>query len=115
MSKNYSIVGMNFRKAEEFVAALQPGTKITLVREPENIYDKNAVAVFVEDRHVGYIPKAQNAVLAAFIDQSGDIRSGTWGTLMAQDASMPGNPETRRAIEGKFVRSPNSSYPMVEV
>lgn len=115
MPKAYSIVGANFRNAEEAVAALQPGTPITLVREPENPYDKNAIAVFADGRHIGYIPKKQNAALAAFIDQQGEARVDSYEILMAQDANSKGIPESRKAVEGKFVRSPNSGFPMVEV
>ena len=110
--KTYSIVGMNFTKTESFVAGVKPGARVVLVREPNNAYDANAVAVWIEGRKVGFIPKKQNAVLAGFIDQTGACDStGFAGELIAMDQ----NPSTARAIVAKFVRSPNSSYPMVEV
>jgi 2-keto-3-deoxy-6-phosphogluconate aldolase len=108
--KTYSIVGMNFTKSEDFVKNLQAGMPVVLIREPTNAYDPNAVAVWIEGRRVGYIPKAQNKVLAAFIDQAGDGAVGA-GALMAMDQ----NPETCRAVTAKFIRSPNSHYPMVEL
>jgi hypothetical protein len=101
--KTYSIVGMNFRKAEDFVKSLPTGIEATLVREPQNPFDANAVAVWINGRHVGYVPKAQNKVLADFIDQQGG--------KMALDGALIGE----KAIPAKFVRSPNSGYPMVEV
>lgn len=100
MPKSYSIVAINHAKAEEFVKTLVSGVVATLVREPENPFDCNAVAVWVEGRRIGYIPKKQNTVLAQFIDQSG----------MAMD-SVAG----AKGLPGKFIRSPNSGYPMVEV
>lgn len=103
----YSIVGMNFRKSEKFVAELAPGTKLSLVREPGNKFDKNAVAVWCGDVHVGYVPKTQNVVLAKFIDENG-VAAAT--TAIADDAGAPA-----KAIEATFVRSPNSGYPMAEV
>lgn len=107
MTNRYSIVGMNFRKSEKFVAELVPGTKLSLVREPGNKFDKNAVAVWCGDVHVGYVPKAQNAVLAKFIDENGV--AGTT-TAIADDAGA-----SAKTIEATFVRSPNSNYPMAEV
>jgi len=108
MSKSYSIVGMNFRNAESIVAALAVGTPVALVREPTNKYDVNAVAVWVDGKHVGYIPKKQNVVLSAFIDQTGGRPEG-----LAMDAALVD--DTTKAITAKFFRSPNSGYPMVEV
>lgn len=103
-SKTYSIVGMNFQKAEAIVAALQPGTPVKLIREPTNKYDANAIAVWVDGKHVGYIPSKQNKVLAAFMDQT-DL------PLMAFDSAKPEG----KTLDATFVRSPNSGYPQVEV
>jgi hypothetical protein len=105
--RTYSIVAMNYLKTEADVAALQIGTPVTLVREPNNIHDRHAVAVWANGKRVGYVPKTQNLVLAQFIDQQ-PIRS------MAMD-SMTGSRADVRAVDAKFVRSPNSGYPQVEL
>lgn len=112
--KRYSIVGMNFRKSEKFVAALEAGAKLSLVREPTNKFDKNAVAVWCGDVHIGYVPKTQNAVLSKFIDENGVDRVGETAVADAGGAGGSGTGGTKM-IEAKFVRSPNSSYPMAEV
>lgn len=107
MPNTYSIVGMNFRNSEGRVQALQPGHPVRLVREPNNPHDANAVAVYVDGAHVGYIPKKSNVALAAFIDQTG-----------APDATMAMDERTNeplKAIDATFVRSPNSGYPQVTV
>jgi hypothetical protein len=103
--RTYSIVGMNYIKTEEIVAALKGGEPVTLVREPNNEHDKNAVAVWFDGQRVGYIPKKQNLVLAQFIDQQPSRK-------MAMDTSAF---EPVKSIDATFVRSPNSGYPMVEV
>ena len=111
---NYSIVGMNHRKAEAFVAALKPGVKVKLVREPDNKFDKNAVAVWIDDVHVGYIPKNQNVALAAAIDATGKL----WTPpvpVVTGNVAMDSSASFTKAIDAKFVRSPNSGYPMAEV
>lgn len=111
MPNRYSIVGTQFTGVpESFVAALKPGTPAVLVREPENPHDPNAIAIYVEGKRIGYVPKKQNAVLAQFIDQKGSIvpkLSPTVG-IAADSAGV-------RSINGTFVRSPNSGFPMVEV
>lgn len=103
----YSIVAMNKIGTEEIVKALPVGTPVTLVREPHNVHDRNAVAVWADGRRIGYIPMKQNLVLAQFIDQH-PTRN------MAMD-SMTGARADVHAIDAKFVRSPNSGYPQVEV
>lgn len=106
--KTYSIVGMNWTKTEDFVAALKVGTGVTLVREPGNAHDANAVAVWIDGRKVGFIPRKTNVALSQYIDQVGE----PWGSPdMAQDSAV----KTEKAIPAKFVRSPNSGYPQVMV
>jgi hypothetical protein len=104
MPKVYSIVGMNFRSSEPFVAALDPGVDVTLVREPENPFDPLAVAVWINGVHVGYIPKKTNQELALRIDREGVEQQ------MAMDSAG-----TRKTIPAKFIRSPNHNYPQVVV
>lgn len=109
MSKTYSIVGMNFAKSETVVAAMQPGVELTLIREPHNPFDPLAIAVYdAEGRKLGFIPKKQNTVLAQFIDQTG-------AELPVPGLALDSAIRMQRAIPAKFVRSPNSNYPMVEV
>ncbi len=111
MAKSYSIVGMqNYNNAASILAALDPGETVVLVREPKNEFDANAVAVYVGGSKVGYIPKAQNKVLAGFIDQTGR----DFGAIDVPTAKLD-SVETSKAIDAKFVRSPNSKYPMVQV
>jgi HIRAN domain len=87
----YSIVGQRFKGLDPYLPGIKAGTPVQLVREPANPADRNAVAVYVDGKPVGYIPKKDNAELARKIDASG----------MAMDATL--------------IRSPNSAYPQVEV
>ena len=106
--KTFSIVGMNHRNAEAFVATLNPGVEATLVREPNNPFDPLAVAVWIDGVHVGYIPKAQNKALAAFIDQTGT-------DFAVPPMALDEIAQPRRGIPAVFRRSPNSGWPLVEV
>lgn len=106
MPNRYSIVGTQFTGlSEAFMASLKSGSSALLVREPANPYDPNAVAVYVDGKRIGYVPKKQNGILAQYIDQQGGIMQ------LAMDAA----PTTEKAIAGTFIRSPNSGFPMVEV
>ena len=101
----YSIVGIEHRKAEAFVKAQPAGCDAVLRREPNNPFDPSAVGVWIDGKHVGYIPKNQNVKLARRIDETGE-------PTLAMDSRVPPDGKAMRA---KFVRSPNSNYPMVEV
>ncbi len=64
------IVGMRFNGgADVILSELNPGEKVSLVRETDNPYDKRAIMVIDEDeRKVGYIPRNQNTVLSSLMD-----------------------------------------------
>lgn len=121
MTNRYSIVGTQFTGLpESFISAIAPGTDVMLVREPTNQYDPNAVAVWIDGKRIGYVPRKQNAGLAERIDASGQ----DWAepdrpthVSLATDGTMTLGTERTiyRAIPAKFVRSPNSGFPMVEV
>ncbi|OFX05674.1 MAG: hypothetical protein A3E78_03255 [Alphaproteobacteria bacterium RIFCSPHIGHO2_12_FULL_63_12] len=108
---------MNHRKTEAVVAELKAGAAVTLVREPDNKYDAFAVMVWVDGVHVGYIPKSHNKPLAAKIDAGGKkwspppVPGVAKDGVMAKDAALP----VHMALDAKFVRSPNSGYPQVDI
>ena len=47
MKKTVSIVGQKFRGLDPYLPGIETGTSLTLVREPDNPHDKNAVAVWI--------------------------------------------------------------------
>ena len=47
---------------------IKNGMTLRVEREKDNKHDANAIALYVEDIKVGYVPKAQNTVLANLID-----------------------------------------------
>ena len=42
---------------------LKIGSPLLLVREDENAYDHDAVAIFYGDTHIGYVPSSKNEQL----------------------------------------------------
>lgn len=53
---------------DELAAGGEHQCDAVLVREPDNQYDANAVAVFVDGHKVGYIPRADAEDMAASLD-----------------------------------------------
>lgn len=121
MKKTYSIVGMEHQGTEQFVASLRPGLALKLVREPDNKFDKKAVAVWCGDRKIGYLPGKTNASISAKIDKDGephvfisanivtDEKPKTATEVAASEASPV------MAMDATFTRSANSGYPQIVV
>jgi hypothetical protein len=69
----YKVVGSAFlndngTSRQEIISHLTKASKIKLVREPNNFYDKNAIAVYANDKQVGYLSAAYAEVFAPKID-----------------------------------------------
>ena len=75
------VAGIGFHDINDIWDELYVGAKLALVREPKNKYDKNAVAVALADDYdendpenfdfdfiLGYIPRNNNAAIAAMLD-----------------------------------------------
>jgi hypothetical protein len=73
VSRQVSITGSTFYlNATALIKNLKPGDALTLKREPELKYDKNAVAVYLPskfgDKQLGYVPRGLAADLAPIMD-----------------------------------------------
>ncbi len=64
------IVGMRYQGgSDELVQDLEPGSRITFLREPENRFDPDAVMALDEHgRKLGYIPRHENRIPGALLD-----------------------------------------------
>ncbi len=59
---------------EEVLRLLRVDDPVILRREPENIYDGNAVEVFTMAGYkLGYLPRSDNTVIAAIADQEVEL------------------------------------------
>lgn len=80
------IVGESFRAANvAAVAKAAEGKRfdIYLINEPTNQYDKNAVAVFAANLHIGYIGKPANKQWFKWVNEATERKELLWGTARA--------------------------------
>jgi hypothetical protein len=63
-----NVAGFSHYEGCTIFPELQIGTQLRLVREDENPYDHDAVAIFYGDTHMGYVPASDNEQLAMFLD-----------------------------------------------
>lgn len=61
--------GVDFRKWDYFTSQLVDGDALTLIREPENKYDRFAIKIFKGNFFIGYIAAYENIVMAMLMDQ----------------------------------------------
>lgn len=111
----YSIVGQKHRDLDAYLPGINAGTEAFLVRDPHNQYDANAVMVWVNGQHVGFLRKRDNVHIAAYIDANGepfDRLQPAPGLALDEAARVRGQ---HKAIRATFARSPNSAYPQVDI
>ena len=61
--------GLRYHEAKEVWDQMKVGDALTLVREPGNAYDGNAVRVDWNGHQLGYIPRNENAAVARQMDR----------------------------------------------
>ena len=72
---------------------IRAGDALTLIREPDNRHDANAIRVEWHGRKLGYVPRARNRVIAAAMD------AGEHLTARVSSVSDNKNPWLRVAFE----------------
>lgn len=83
---SFGVAGTAYHEAAVKAGKFTPGAAVRLVREPDNVHDSNAIAVYAEKgrRLAGYVPKGQARRLAPLLDAGADLvaitvrRLGRW-------------------------------------
>ncbi|HQT30976.1 MAG: HIRAN protein [Hydrogenophilales bacterium 28-61-11] len=66
------LAGFQYHEGKKLWPQMQAGDALTLIREPDNPYDANAVRVEWQGHKIGYVPRRDNAEAARFMD-SGQV------------------------------------------
>jgi hypothetical protein len=61
--------GLRYHEAKAVWDQMKAGDALTLVREPQNPHDSNAVRVEWNGHQLGYIPRTENAAVARQMDR----------------------------------------------
>lgn len=62
------LAGSQYYAATRLWAQIRPGDRLTLIREPDNRYDRHAVRVDWQGQPLGYVPRAENRAVARALD-----------------------------------------------
>ena len=69
IEKQFSIVGSSFvLNADAYIRRLRAGHALTLMREPTNKYDGNAILVLFGKQKLGYVPRGLASQIAPLMD-----------------------------------------------
>lgn len=71
MKAIYTLVGMQHRGTMALVRSLPHGKPLTLVRDPENKFDPNAVKVMLNAEHIGFVKATEAGALARYMTAAG--------------------------------------------
>jgi len=63
------LAGFRYHEGRKLWPQMQVGDNLGLVREADNPYDVNAIRVEWQEHNLGYVPRAENAALARFMDR----------------------------------------------
>ena len=67
-----NVAGLQYGEMAEHTFSINEELKA--VREPDNPYDPYAVALYKENRRVGYIPRTNSRIVASLLDSEHDLR-----------------------------------------
>lgn len=71
---NY-ISGHWYYSYNEISSQLKEGLPLSLVREPENVYDSFAVEVYFQDHKIGYLKAYENIAIANMLDAGATLNA----------------------------------------
>ncbi len=85
------LAGSQFYAVSQVWSEIRLGDRLTLTREPENRYDRNAIRVDWNGQQIGYIPRAENRAVARALD--------TGEKLEARVSKLRDDPDPWRRVE----------------
>lgn len=96
---------------QHYSGVAHPGEHVYLVREPDNPYDRNAIAIHnVENAKVGHLRRQQAAVLAPILDDP----SEHWATRVEASISSRGSAYNQSCVL-TFVNIPEAATPILTI
>ena len=80
------LAGFQFYDGKTLWDEMKAGDALTLVREPDNAYDANAVRVEWNGNRLGYIPRRENADVARQMDRGAAVKARILKLTQARNA-----------------------------
>ena len=65
---NFFIAGFTYWEGCVAISELRIGVSLRLVRESENRFDPNAVAIYFNEHKLGFVPRSENELFSKLLD-----------------------------------------------
>ncbi len=95
--KSFLIAGFSYYEGAFVFDKMKIGSKLKLKTEPKNVHDEFAVALYFNDKKIGYIPREENKEIAIILNAGHEIFEA-----VVQQLSPEEHPE-RQVRVGLFV------------
>ena len=69
------LAGFRYYDAKQLWDEMKVGDPLTLVREPQNAHDTNAVRVEWRGHKLGYVPRTENRAVSLHMDRGGAVEA----------------------------------------
>jgi hypothetical protein len=69
------LAGFQYHAGTAVWERMQAGDALTLIREPDNPHDVNAVRVEWQGQQLGYLPRAENQAIAIELDRGSRVEA----------------------------------------
>ena len=69
------LAGFQYYQGKQLWDEMKVGDALTLVREPDNPHDSNAVRVEWRGHKLGYVPRRENRSVAQHMDRGGGVEA----------------------------------------
>jgi hypothetical protein len=79
------IAGFQFHDGDAIWSSLSVGEELTLVRESSNTHDPDAVAVYFDEKMLGYVPRGENSAIAQMLDRGESLEAKISKLLIEED------------------------------
>jgi hypothetical protein len=73
--QNSPLAGFQYYAGKALWTEMKVGDALTLVREPANTHDANAVRVEWRGQALGYVPRRENRAVAQHMDRGGNVEA----------------------------------------
>ena len=91
-----NVAGFRYYGGNRVLSRINAGDTVIMRREPRNPYDRRAIALYWGNEKLGYIPRADNLVIANLLDQGASLKA------RVMKKKIRGNPHEMIEIQVRF-------------
>jgi hypothetical protein len=83
------IAGFQYYRGNSVLPLLRVGKELSLVREPHNKHDSDAIAVYFNNDKLGFVPALENRAIAQMLDRGENLKPIISELVAETDAYQP--------------------------